>query len=255
MIDIHSHILYGLDDGARTFEESVEMIQLAYNSGTTKIVATSHYIPDTYPYSKREYEDRLNQLNDWIRRNELKFQILQGNELYLTREGITALISKNCRSINNGRYVLTELSDFMSLSKVEELLDLILQNGFVPVIAHIERLQSVSDDFSILDHWQSKGFVFQINGDSIINKKYKLNHSIAKRMLKLGYVHIVASDGHRKDRRMPVLKDSYDYVCKKYGESYANQIYTLNPERIINDQMIDFGDNMSKRNRFGFKRN
>lgn len=239
MIDIHSHILFNLDDGARDIEEAKRMLIMAAEHGTEEIVATSHYIPDTYPYTKEAYEHRIHVLRQWVKEENLNLKILEGNELFLSREGVIGLLDKECRTINNTKYVLTEISDFMSLSKAEALLELLTQNGYIPVIAHLERLRWVSEDFDAILGWQEKGYLFQINNESIINRKHSENHKNAIKLIKYGCVHFVASDGHRSDRRRPILDLGYRYISDRYGEAFAKQVFKDNQMAMLQNKNVE----------------
>lgn len=239
MIDIHSHIIFGIDDGSRTFDESKDMVRLAIKNGTKKMVATSHYIPETYNYTQDEYIAKLNQLRQWIQSEKLDFEVFEGNELYLSRQGVQDLLTQKCMTINKSKYILVEAPSFMQLQKVEELLDLIMHNGFIPVIAHIERLRWVLEDIDIIKQWFEKGYIFQINAESLITKRYKENFKSAHRLLKKGLVHLVASDGHRINHRTPIMEDAFACVDSICGNEMAVQLFEINPQKIIGNKIIE----------------
>jgi len=238
MIDLHAHIVFGIDDGARSFEESKEMIKLAIEHGTSIMVATSHFIPETFPYAQALYFERLKLLSDWIESENLPFQLVSGNELLLSRSGIKALIDKQCLTINNSHYVLVETASFMQLIKIEELIDLLIHNGFKPIIAHTERLPWVLEDFKVILEWYENGCIFQVNAESFINKQYKENYKSAFKLLKNGLVHIIASDGHRQNHRQPILSHAYTEILKKTDIEYVEKMFYQNQMRILDDKPI-----------------
>jgi protein-tyrosine phosphatase len=238
MIDLHTHVIYGIDDGARDFDEAQEMIRIAQANGTTKMVATSHYIPETYSYTQEAYYEKLNKLRQWIVNEHMNFQLIEGNELFLTRPSVQDLLQQKCLTINKSRYVLVEVTSFMKLQKVEELLDLLQHNGYIPIIAHIERLNWILEDFNCIQQWYTKGYVFQVNAESIVNKRYKENYKSAHELLKKGYVHIVASDGHRSNHRRPVLLEAYNHITQICGLAYADSIFHRNQQIILDNGII-----------------
>ncbi len=238
MIDIHSHIIYGIDDGARDFEESVSMMKMAAYAGTHKMIATTHYLPEIFSYSKETYNKRLSKLNDYCKSYELNLEILPGNELFLTPEGIRDVKEGECRTLNNTRYVLVEISNFMKASKADELLGILANNNNKIILAHAERIRYVLEEIDIIKKWFDDGYVFQINGSSLQNKNNKENYQSAHLLMKYGFVHVIASDGHRKNRRRPKLDDSYNYIQRIIGTKGAQLLFVENPYCIINDKEV-----------------
>ncbi len=249
MIDIHTHIVYGVDDGARDFEESVEMIQMAFNTGTRKMVATSHYMRDTFPYDLHIYKVRLEELNSYCSSNHIQLEIVKGNELFLTAESIKDIESGMVNTLGDSNYVLVEISSFMKMSQAEELMDIIVNNGKQILIAHVERLDIVLSDFQRVKRWIEKGYCFQINGSSLLKKEYEEHYKAAHKLMSRGMVHIISSDGHRSNRRRPVLDKAYDYCAKTLGEEGANLLFRRNPDYLLQGhQMVGLYDTIYYKN-------
>lgn len=239
MIDIHTHIVYGVDDGARDFEETKEMIKMAMADGTRKMVATSHFEREAFNYSMEDYFNCVDEINKWCQEEGLDFEVLTGNELFLEPNNLKLLSASKCLSINSTKYLLVELSNYIKIEKLDEMLDLIENMGYKIIIAHTERVKWVLEDFDIIKKWYNKGYKIQINATSLLRKDYKENYKSAHRLLKNGYVHVIASDGHRKDRRKPNLKKAYDYVKSAYSEEAAQLLFVNNPSNIIEGLDID----------------
>lgn len=235
MIDIHTHIIYEIDDGASSLEEAKSMIEMAMKSGTKRMIATSHYIPDTYKYSKETYLERFEVLNEWVKSKKLDMILYVGNEVYLDSDGLEGLRDKKCFTINNGKYVLVELTNFVKLDKLNEMLGLVDSLGYKAVIAHIERVRWVLEDIEVIKKWHIQGFVFQMNASSLLKRKYKDDYKSAHKLLKEGLVHIIASDGHRVNFRKPEIREAYEYVQNTLGERAAKLLFEENPQGLLDD--------------------
>jgi len=234
MIDIHTHIVFGVDDGARDFDETKEMIRMAMSDGTTKMVGTSHFEREAFKYPMKDYFNHLDAINKWCKEEGLDFEVLTGHEFFIEPNSLKQLSDSKCLSINNTKYLLVEVANFVKIQKLEEMLGLVENMGYKIIIAHTERVKWVLEDFHIIKEWYNKGYKFQINAISLLRKDYKENYKSAHRLLKNGYVHVIASDGHRKDRRKPNLKKAYEYVQSAYSEEAAKLLFISNPTNIIN---------------------
>jgi len=238
MVDIHTHIIFGIDDGARDFEETKTMIKMASESGTTHMVATSHYEHEAYPYDMDVYFTHLKMIQEWCESEKINMTVVPGNEFFLDASVIKDVKNKVCNSINNSNYILVEISNFMQFNKIEEMLDLIANMDYKIVIAHVERLKWVLEDFSVIEEWYKKGYGFQVNVSSILNKKYRENYQSAHKLLRKGMIHAVASDGHRMDRRLPILSEGKEYIEKLYDNKTAELLFVSNPMNILENKDI-----------------
>lgn len=233
MIDIHTHIIYGIDDGAKDFDESIEMIRMAADTGTRKMIATSHYMQDTFPYELDEYFRKLDELNAYCLEHRIPMTIYKGHELFLSPENIKDVETGKVNTLGDTDYILVEVSSFMNVDKAEELMDILSNNGKKIIIAHVERLDIVLSDFNTIQRWYDKGYAFQINKSSILRKDYKENYLSAHRLLAKGMVHIIASDGHRHNKRRPLLDEVHDYLVKTLGQDGANLLLKKNPDYLL----------------------
>lgn len=249
MIDIHTHIIYGIDDGARDFDESLNMIQMAAQAGTKKMIATSHYMRDTFPYDFSLYNERLQELNNYCRGNNIDLELVKGHELFLTADSIKDVEAGLVNTLGESNYILVEISSFMKMSQAEELMDILVNNGKRILIAHIERLDIVLSDFNLIKRWFEKGYCFQINASSLIRKDYEEHYKAAHKLMAKGMVHIIASDGHRSNRRRPLLNKAYDYCCKTLGQEGARLLFAKNPDYLLQGhQMVGLYDTIYYKN-------
>ena len=162
MIDFHSHILPQIDDGSKSYNETIEMLEEAKNAGFEKIISTSHYIEKYYEINE---EQRLQLLKN-INFQDIKLYL--GSEIYVTNEIVQLLKDKKASTINNSRYVLYELPMHSKNMNDKEIIYRIVENGYVPIIAHPERYSYVQESPEYVEELAEMGALFQSNYGSII---------------------------------------------------------------------------------------
>ena len=146
MIDIHSHILYGIDDGAWDLNESIEIAKMAYNDGIKKIIATPHFIKGSYDATPDEIITEINILNDELRNKQIFVEILPGQEIFLGIDTAKNLKDGANLTLNNSKYVLIEFPmQEIPIFAEQSIYDLLVM-GYQPIIAHPERIKTVIED-------------------------------------------------------------------------------------------------------------
>lgn len=238
MIDLHTHILFGIDDGPATIEESKKMLRLASANGTRQIALTSHYLPETFPKVLDEYQAKFNILAKWIKTQKFHLELVQGHEVYLDHTGLKGIKEGKCLPINGSKYMLVEFTNFITLAKTNEMLESVVDLGFVPIIAHAERLRWVYEDFDAILDWIDNGYIIQVNGASLVNKRYKDNYKYAHRLLSKGAIHIIASDGHHQIRRQPRLDLVKDYLGYLLPQKSIKLLLYENPLNILKNETL-----------------
>lgn len=239
MIDIHCHILPGVDDGAKDIEESLEMARLAVNEGITKIINTSHY----HPYFNYEKGDillnRAKDFNNILKQNNIDLEILIGNELYYSTDLLEYIESKDFYTLNNSRYLLIEFSQSNFPKNIVDIVYELKIRGYIPILAHVERYRQVQENPNIIYECIKEGALIQINSNTILSKNSKEACKLCKILLDNNMVHFIATDAHNTNRRKPAMKGSYEYIIKKYGKYKADQLFNLNQEFVIQDKLIN----------------
>jgi protein-tyrosine phosphatase len=235
VIDIHSHILPGLDDGARSFEEAMQMLRLAAESGTTDIVATPHISP-AFPNSF----DRVSRVFDEVSQSSSGIVRLHlGCDFHLTHDNLQHFLANPTKyTINNRQYLMVELSDYIPFGPVDEALSRISNEGVTPVITHPERNHSLQRNGRQLACWVDRGCLCQITGQSLLGRFGSHAKDMAQHLLKSGLAHVVASDGHDLINRPPTLEHAYRYIVEHYGRPLADQLCVANPTAIILGQPL-----------------
>jgi len=227
MIDIHSHILFDVDDGARNLEESIEHIQKAVSLGYNKIVCTTHY--KINEFENENYNKNFNILQGEVLKRKLPITLYKGNELDIRGDILKVL--DNVNTINNSRYILIEFSSPLVFKAYIKIIDSLLEMGYIPVLAHVERYPHIKfQDFVKL---YDKKVVFQMNLSTVSDMSKKV-----KFLLKNGYINVVASDAHRLGDRDYELSKYLKKLKKIVGEKRFIQLTKDNPRKIIMNEDI-----------------
>jgi len=224
MVDIHNHVLYGVDDGAESLEESLAMLKTAKEQGINTVLATPHFYSfktDAESYINK-VESNFSSLSNVID-NEQYPKLLLGYEVHYFND-IHKSASIKKLTLNSGDYLLLELGHSVITDKViDDILELRWQLNIKPIIAHIERyskLKGYSKLLSILDH---ENYFSQITADSLFINQFKRT---SMNLIKKGLVDFVASDAHNNSSRPFNLKKAYDFISRKYNSELANSIFS-----------------------------
>ena len=236
MVDIHCHILPALDDGAKSLEESVAMINMAGATGTTDIVATPH-ANARYRFDAEQIARRIEELKT---ATNGAVGLHSGCDFHLDAENIQdALAHPTKYAINHRNYLLVEFSDFLIPPTTDEILSRLRAVGIVPIITHPERNPLLQERIQQVKTWVDEGSLVQVTAQSVLGRFGKAAQASTARLLDEGYVHFVASDGHDIVRRPPVLSNAYRHITQKYGEARAEALFVLNPRATLNGDPIE----------------
>lgn len=249
MYDMHSHIIYGVDDGAASIEESVEMVRQAAAEEVGAIIATPHYIEGLHIH---EYEDnlaRLNRIKSEIDKAGINIGLYLGNEVRITPELVGLVKAKKVVPLNNSRYILVELPFDNIPEYTEKVLYELGIEGYKIILAHPERNLSVINNPNILFRLIKLGAYVQMNIPSIEGKYGKRVKKTACLMLRHGMVHFIGTDshsfrkGHAKLRALPELLSGYcsGMLCDLFYD---------NPHKIIRNELIRINEPEEIKNLF-----
>ena len=236
MIDIHSHIVPGIDDGADTIETSLRMLKIAEDDGIKTIFATPHYYRGRFETDQNEVKGLIDELNIRAREQNINIEILQGHEVYLDREILNLYREDKIKTLNNSRYLLIELPfDRLPDYALDMIYELRLL-GVVPVIAHPERYMYFIKKPWEINKFIDEGCLFQLNGGSITGLFGKEIQKTSETFLKHGIISFIGSDAHTTNKRRPELKKFFDIIEKNYGE--LKRTLLNNVEKVINNEEI-----------------
>jgi len=233
MVDIHTHILWGVDDGARSIEESLDMLRMAADCGTTDIVATPH-ANSTYPFNLQVLNDRYHELSS---RHRGLPRMHRGCDFHLSAGNIQdALDHPTKYTINGGRHLMVELPEMFSPPAIENALALLLAKGMVPVITHPERNPVLQRSPEVLQSWIDRGCLGQVTAQSFSGRFGNRAKSSAWHFLRAGNIHFAASDAHDTKHRPPRIDQAYDLLKEEIGEFAARSLVADNPQAVIENR-------------------
>ncbi|MEP6714588.1 MAG: CpsB/CapC family capsule biosynthesis tyrosine phosphatase [Terriglobia bacterium] len=235
MTDIHSHVLWGMDDGSPSEEVSLEMLRIAADAGTTDIVATPHSNGE-FEYQPELIDERIQLLTE---KTGGVPKIHRGCDLHLSYDNIVeALENPRKYSIGGGRYVLVECSDLHISGAMDKILDQLLRVDLVPIVTHPERNPILRKETAKLDAWVELGCLVQVTALSVLGGFGKKAEAAAHQLLARGMVHVIASDAHDPVHRHPRLDQAFDAVSQRYGSEIADLLFTENPGKIVRSQFV-----------------
>ncbi len=238
-IDIHSHILWGLDDGAETREDMIAMMTQAYEDGAQALCLTPHYEPENFEYDVETLRARFAEAQAYAQQNLQGLSLYLGNEQSFRNDGADCVRRGQCLSLSDSRYVLV---DFFGLSEYEQMkrgLETFLCSGYIPIVAHVERYSFMRGKHRAVADLAREGVLFQVNSQSLMQpERTSLSRKMAEKLLARGLVDFVASDAHDKRVRTPKLSECRAYVAKRYGEDYAQMLFYENPRTVLKNKSI-----------------
>ena len=237
MIDLHTHILPNVDDGAVSLEDALHMAQLALESGVYQIVATPHYnCANSATYEEIEHSYMV--LCDALEYEQLPLKLLLGMEIFADDDLPRKLVKKEVRTYPNSKYFLVEFDMDESVDYFERILEQCVEEGFLPVIAHPERYDAVWESPEIANDWCKKGYGVQVNRDSLLGKFGQRAYECADYLVKHGWANCIASDAHAPYMRSTYWRESLQFLLRTYGQRNMMLYLKNNPERILQGKSI-----------------
>lgn len=240
MIDIHTHILPGVDDGAASMEEALQMARMAVAGGVDTLFLTPHcnvgYLYENY------YDDKMERyfrnFEHAVREQRLPLTILSGMEVFGSLEVPELLMEGKLITLNHSRYLLMEFGFDIDKEWSAFLLQEILSLGFRPVIAHPERYPIIQKYPEIAGEWVELGCAIQVNKGSILGNFGRNARETAFMLLDQRLASLVASDSHGLQRRTPGLFEVYHVISNHFSSVYADILMRDNPKRVIEDKEL-----------------
>lgn len=239
MIDIHSHILYGIDDGAHDLDETIDMCRDAYENGCDSLVLTPHFFDFKLLHEFIKERDRkIDILTDALLEEEIPIKIYSGAELFLSNR-LFAAENLDCLTINNSRYMLCEmpLGPFRT-DNVTMWFDELLDRGYTPILAHPERYLEFHRDFSLVDELLDRPILFQVNVDSLRGKNGPEPQAMALDFIKRGFATLIASDAHDPIYRHSRMNEKLEDIPEEITQEEIRLCLEETPLKIINNEDI-----------------
>lgn len=237
-IDIHCHILPGMDDGADSVETSLKMLHMAEEDGISQMILTPHNKPWHRNADYNGIREKVGQLQERLRQDGLGIRLHAGSELYY-RSGLTEELDQGMvPTLANSQYVLVEFDPPADYAYIRNGVYELLSGGYFPIIAHVERYRNVCCKMSRITELIEMGCFMQVNAGSIMGGHGISMKRFTGKMLKQDLIHFVATDAHDTDGRPPYLSRCAQYIGRKYGEDSRRRLFYDYPLCVLRDEYI-----------------
>ena len=234
MIDIHNHLLYGIDDGAKTIEESIDVLKDLERVGYTDIILTPHYIPDSgYSNPRSDNLVRLEKLKRELKNNNININLYLGNEIFMDDNIYRLLEEDVISSLNDTNYLLIELPMSGEYAGYQEIFKYLISKGYRVILAHPERYLSFQEDYNKVIELEEIGVYFQSNLDSIIGKYGPGAETMIKRLLKDNKISFLATDIHRKKHDYRKWQEARNIALEYVSRPVFKDLVYGNPSKLV----------------------
>jgi protein-tyrosine phosphatase len=237
MVDIHCHLLHGLDDGPQSIEVSIEMAESAIAEGVTHVIATPHansqytYVPEMVRARRDEIQARIGD----------RLQFATGCDFHLSYENLEALRQEPSRfTLNHKNYLLVEMADFSIPASMDQTLHQLQLNGLSPIITHPERNPLIRAQFERLWGWIHQGCFVQVTAQSLTGGFGQRAQQAAYALLDAGAIHFIASDAHNVTTRPLRLKEAFAFVAENKGGEVARALFESNPRAAFDGEILPY---------------
>ena len=235
LIDLHAHILYDLDDGARNRNAMMQMFRMARDEGIRRMVATPHFIAGANRYDRQILDERLAQARELLAEEGIDLTLELGQELFLDEHLPGELRAGRACTLAGTRYLLVEFPLTGIPGDAESILAGLLEEGYLPVIAHPERYREIQQDPDLLTDLIELGCLTQLNAGSLTGRHGRAVQETARTLLASDMVHLVGTDCHSARSRSPKLRQAWHLVVQMLGETRARHLFVDNPRLVLDD--------------------
>ena len=234
MIDIHVHILPGIDDGPSTLKESLEMARIAVKNGTRIMISTPHCLNGVYVNWRKDILSACTELNSALKKHNIPLTVLPGSEVHLSPEIMDALEKGRLMTMNDtGRYISLELPDQFVPKAIISFINRLKNRNITPIITHPERNPAIQHNVELLYDLISAGALSQITAGSLTGGFGQQTLKCCQRIIELQIVHFMASDAHSPRARPPNLRAAFKNLSSLAGKIRAERIMFEAPEAVL----------------------
>lgn len=225
MIDIHQHIVYGMDDGAQTMMESLQMLQKAEADGIGYIIGTSHAIPSMSEFHLDRYYRHVDALNEACLNQGIQVVVYEGCEIFYSDSALRKLDAQCLPTLARSAYVLIEFDPTLRGDSIISALRQIANGGYIPIVAHVERYEAiVKKPELILEAREQFPMRIQMNCSTVVGRLPRPIRKFRDRLLEVDGVDYLATDAHNVSSRVVNMTAAYEVICKKYGQDRADAL-------------------------------
>ena len=241
LYDMHCHVFYQVDDGSRSVEMSKSMLDTAYEEGIRHIIATPHFNPRIWNKDQQDLAERYQIMQQLLTKTHPDMDIHLGAEIFYRDDETPDLyMSHTAPTMAGSRYVLFEFITDIEFRKMREAIREAVTNGYIPILAHIERFFCLLDNIDRVYEISEAGCYLQTNAGTIIGKSGSVAQKFIFKLMKDEMIDFVGTDAHRDEgNRQMKMQSAYQEVARRFGEDYAVRIFHDNPEHILADKVLD----------------
>ncbi|MDE1155699.1 MAG: exopolysaccharide biosynthesis protein [Acidobacteriaceae bacterium] len=233
MVDIHNHLLPGLDDGAGDLEMSLQMARIAVADGITRMASTPH-ASSHHVFDPERTAASLAQLRQALEQHTIPLQVVTGCDFHINYDNLQDAIAHPRRyTLNNTEYLLIELPDHAIPPNLDQILYDLRLAGMTPILTHPERNPRLQQDPTPLGNWLRNGILIQVTASSVTGERGKPAQRLAHQMLRDRWVHFLASDAHDVVRRPPGMSQARAWVAAECDADYATLLTETNPAAVL----------------------
>jgi len=233
MIDLHCHILPGIDDGAPDLSVALDMARASVADGVTDLACTPHILPGRYPNTGPQIRQATGELQDALGQEGIPLRLVAGADNHVALDFVGELKAGQLLSLNGSRYVLVEPPHAVLPPRLEELFVGVLAAGYVPILTHPERLSWIKTRFDLITRLAQSGVWMQVTAGSLAGAFGSNAQYWGERMLDEGLIHILATDAHDIKLRAPNLSVGRYIAAARVGEGEAEHLVATRPRGVL----------------------
>lgn len=235
LIDMHCHIVPGVDDGAKTIYDAGKILQMEYREGVSAVIITPHYRRGMFETPQEEIDRQFLRVKKVVSSSRSGMRVFLGCEYHASSSMVEDLTSGRRPTMAGSRYVLVEFSGQHTYTQIRNQIYELTAAGYRPIIAHAERYPCLIKDMVLAEELVYAGAQIQITAASVMGRAGRARKKFCKWLIKNDFVTYIATDAHDIRDRRPDLGTCAAYIRKKYGEDYAKKIFIKNPREIIKE--------------------
>lgn len=236
MIDLHCHLLPGIDDGATDLENALEMARIAVADGIKVTACTPHIYPGMYENNGPQILEAVSAFQGELDRAGIALRLTGGADVHLTPDLVSGLKSGRIPTLNGSRYFLFEPPHHVAPPRMEDSVFNVMSAGYHPILTHPERLSWIESHYDTMKRLAHAGVWMQLTAGSITGRFGKRPQYWSERMLDEGLVHIIATDAHNLRNRAPLMTKARDAVAERLGDRAAHDMVLTRPQMVLENQ-------------------
>ena len=237
MIDLHCHILPGIDDGAADISVSIAMAKAFVADGVSVVACTPHILPGLYANSGPQIRQATEELQQRLATERIPLRLVTGADNHVLPSFVAELRSGHLLSLADSRYVLVEPPHHVAPPRMDEMFFNLLVAGYIPILTHPERLSWINSHYDVIQRLIQAGVWIQLTAGSLTGAFGQRARYWSERMLDEGCVHILATDAHDMARRPPKLSRGRELASKRIGSIEAEHLVETRPRGVLDNEL------------------